>query len=276
MRDPRNYQIAVLATLLVYGRWQLHFDISWAEIGITLSTVLLTQLLADRLFSFSNNFRSPLISGLSLCLLLRADVIWVYVLAGVVTIASKFLIRQHHKHIFNPTAFGIVIALTSGQAWIAAGQWGSVALLAFLVSCLGIVVAQRAARFDVSAAFLVSYGGLLLARLLWLGDPFAIYWHQIENGALILFSFFMISDPKTTPDSRIGRLLFAPLVAGAALFIHFGLYRENGLFWALVLCNLCVPLIDRWLPGPHYQWPAAHRSLQRHSEPRRSYEAVCT
>ena len=36
---------------------------------------------------------------------------------------------------------------------------------------------------------------------------------QLQSGALLLFTFFMISDPKTTPDSRVGRILFGVLVA---------------------------------------------------------------
>ena len=78
--------------------------------------------------------------------------------------------------------------------------------------------------------------------------------HRLENGALVLFSFFMISDPKTTPDSRLGRVLFAALVALGAYTVQFWLFRTNGLLWSLAVCSLAVPLIDRLLPGPRYQW----------------------
>jgi len=42
-----------------------------------------------------------------------------------------------------------------------------------------------------------------------LGEPMTIPFHRLESGSLLLFTFFMISDPKTTPDSRIGRIAFA-------------------------------------------------------------------
>ena len=45
----------------------------------------------------------------------------------------------------------------------------------------------------------------------------------------------MISDPKTTPDSRAGRLLFAALVAAGAWYVQFRLFRTNGLLWSLAL-----------------------------------------
>jgi Na+-translocating ferredoxin:NAD+ oxidoreductase RnfD subunit len=78
--------------------------------------------------------------------------------------------------------------------------------------------------------------------------------HRLESGALLLFSFFMISDPKTTPDSRAGRVLFAALVACGAWYVQFRLFRTNGLLWSLAACSMAVPLIDRLLPGVRYVW----------------------
>ena len=59
----------------------------------------------------------------------------------------------------------------------------------------------------------------------------------------------MISDPKTTPDSRAGRVLFAALVAFGAWYVQFRLFRTNGLLWSLAAWSTVVPLIDRLLPG---------------------------
>jgi len=68
----------------------------------------------------------------------------------------------------------------------------------------------------------------------------------------------MISDPKTTPDSRAGRLVFAALVAAGAWYVQFRLFRTNGLLWSLACSSLLVPLIDRLLPGSRYAWPGRH------------------
>ena len=40
---------------------------------------------------------------------------------------------------------------------------------------------------------------LVFGRSLWLGEPMSIPLHRLQNGALLLFTFFMISDPRTTP-----------------------------------------------------------------------------
>lgn len=116
------------------------------------------------------------------------------------------------------------------------------------------MVVHRALRSDVSYAFVLSYAAILFGRAYWLGDPLAIPLKQLQSGALLLFTFFMISDPKTTPDSRTGRILFAILAAAGTAYVQFLLYRTNGLLWSLALCSLLTPFIDYLLPGTKYQW----------------------
>jgi len=66
----------------------------------------------------------------------------------------------------------------------------------------------------------------------------------------------MISDPRTTPDSRAGRIVFACLVAAGTALVQFVLFRTNGLLWSLAACSLFVPVLDRWLPGRGFEWSA--------------------
>jgi hypothetical protein len=255
-RDPRHYQIAVLLGLLVYGIGWLDFEIGAGRAALILATVLATQYLCSRIWRLpAFDPRSSLISGLSLCLLLRTNDPAVASLTAIVTIVSKFALRLRGKHLFNPTNFGLVfMMLLTGQVWVSPGQWGNVALFAFLMASLGGLVVNRAARSDVTLAFLAIYSGLVVGRSMWLGEPLTIPIHRLESGALALFSFFMISDPKTTPDSRAGRLLFAGLVAMGAAYIQFKLFRTNGLLWSLAGWSLLVPAIDRLLPADRYEW----------------------
>src|SRR5262245_40757856 len=200
--DPRLYQIATLAALLTYGVWWLDLEVRLPIAVAILTSALAAQLLCDYLAGRPRfDPRSALISGLSLCLLLRT---------GAVDVASKFTLRVRGKHVFNPTNFALVaMMLLTGSVWVSPGQWGSGAVFAFLLASAGGVVVNRAARADVTCAFLVCYATLLVGRSLWLGEPLAIPLHRLENGALVLFAFFMISDPKTKPDSRPGRVVLA-------------------------------------------------------------------
>ena len=254
--DPRLYQISILSALLVYGIAALDFEISSSRAAVLLAASLITQYACTRLSRLpAFDPRSALISGLSLCLLLRTNETTLAVATAVVTIGSKFVLRVDGKHIFNPTNFGIVLTMAlTGGVWVSPGQWGNVAFFGFLMACLGGLVVNRAARSDVTYAFVAFYVALLFGRSLWLGEPMAIPIHRLQNGALLLFTFFMISDPKTTPNSRAGRIVFALLVALGAWYVQFRLFRTNGLLWSLALFSMVVPVIDRLLPGPHYAW----------------------
>jgi enediyne biosynthesis protein E5 len=263
--DPRHYQILVLASLLVYGLLRLDLEVRAGQALAMGAAALLTQLGCTRLARHAWHGgapprfdpRSACISALSLCLLLRTDRLWLAVTAAVLAIAGKFFLRVGGKHLWNPTNFGLVVTMTAsrGQVWVSPGQWGSAALFGFLVLCLGGLVVNRAARADVTWAFLAAYGSLLLGRAWWLGQPPAIPLHQVASGAFLIFAFFMISDPKTTPDSRAGRILFAVLVAAGAAWAQFALYRPTGLLLSLACLAPLVPLLDRLLPGATYRWP---------------------
>jgi Na+-transporting NADH:ubiquinone oxidoreductase subunit NqrB len=254
--DPRLYQIASLTGLLIYGILALDFDVRPARVATLLGTVLLTQLICGRFWKLpAYDPKSALISGLSLCLLLRTNELVVAVAAAVVAIASKFVLRWRGKHVFNPTNVALVaMMLLTSSAWVSPGQWGNVAFFGFLMACVGGLVVNRSSRSDVTFAFIAGYLGILLLRATWLGQPWANPLHGLKNGAFLLFSFFMISDPRTTPDSRPGRILFAFLGAAGAAFVQFVLYRTNGPLWSLALFSLAVPLIDRLLPGSRFHW----------------------
>jgi Na+-transporting NADH:ubiquinone oxidoreductase subunit NqrB len=256
MADPRVYQIGTLAALLVYGMGWLEFDVTVLRAFLVLFTVVATQAVCDRFEGRRTaNVKSALISGLSLCLLLRTNRPELAVAAAVLTIAAKFLIRIRGKHVFNPTNGGLVaMLLLSEGVWVSPGQWGSVAFFAFLMACLGTLVVTRASRSDVTFAFIACYSALLFGRSFYLGEPMTIPLHRLQSGALLLFTFFMISDPKTTPDSRTGRVLFAACVAFGAWYVQFRLFRTNGLLWSLAVCSMAVPLIDWLLPGDKYAW----------------------
>jgi len=254
--DPRNYQISVLSSLILLGLFHYSFHLPWWHVVGCIGATLTTQAFADRMIKRPFDPRSPLISALSLTLLLRTGSITLSIAAGVIAVASKYLIRFQGKHIFNPANFGLVImSFLYGAAWISPGQWGQATLFALLLLALGGVVTGKAKRWDVSLALLAFYASFVFGRALWLGDPLAIPVHQMQSGALLIFAFFMISDPKTTPNSRLGRVLFAGIVAAVGFTIQFAFFNAAGIILALILCAPLVPLMDRIFPAGLYHWP---------------------
>ncbi|MGH7732075.1 MAG: DUF2330 domain-containing protein, partial [Candidatus Eiseniibacteriota bacterium] len=253
--DPRWYQIAMLSALLGYGVFGLDFDLGGAHIAGVIGVALGTQFLCTKLWRLPTyDPLSALISGIGLCTLLRTNGIAPALFAAALAIGSKFVLRWRGKHLYNPTNLALVVMLIAGAGWISPGQYGHIAFVALLMVCLGLTVVCKAARSDVTLAFLGVYAAILFGRSLWLGEPMTIPIHRLQSGLLLQFAFNMISDPRTTPDSRRARLLFGALVAVGAGIVQFVMFRTNGTVWSLAVCTLLVPLLDRWLPGPRHQW----------------------
>jgi hypothetical protein len=101
---------------------------------------------------------------------------------------------------------------------------------------------------------------LFAAPLLWFGQPWALYLHQLTSGALVLFTFFMISDPMTTPNRAATRDAYAVIVAVGAFVWQFLLFKPHGLIWALFLATPIVPLFDRIWLGAKHEWRPGPRS----------------
>jgi Na+-translocating ferredoxin:NAD+ oxidoreductase RnfD subunit len=253
--DARHWQIAALGTLVLYSFIYLDFGAKPLLSFVALASVLLTQWICAKLWRRPFEWRSGLITGLSLSLLLRTGDIWIMALAAVLAIASKFVIQHRGKHLFNPAAFGIVfVLLATHGAWVSPGQWGASIWVAALVFLLGGAVLTHAPRLDTAAAFLAAHFALLLARASWLGDPFTIPLHQMMTGSLLVFAFFMITDPRTTPNSRLGRILFAVIVAGLSHWLAFFAQVRPALYFSLLAVSLLVPVLDWILPQRRFEW----------------------
>jgi len=255
-RDARHYQIVALTTLVIFNFGWIDFGARPLNSALALIGALVTQIVCSRATRIPLDLRSPLITGLSLSLLLRADEPWIHLIAGVIAIGSKFVLRLDGKHIWNPAGFAIVVLLFTAKShvWISPGSWGSNVWFAALLVFFAILVLGAARRSDIAIFFLGTHAALLLARALWLDDPLAIPIHQLQSGSLLIFTFFMISDPRTSPDSRLGRFVFAASVALAAHYMAFFMQMRPALYIALIALAPFVILIDRFLPAQRFAW----------------------
>jgi enediyne biosynthesis protein E5 len=255
-RDPRVYQILFLAGLLGAGALARDFTLRSEQMALTFAAGLATQFACVRIVGLQRiGVLSALITCLGLSILVRADSLWAHPLVAALAIASKFVIRAGGKHLFNPGNLGVIVGLTLVPgAWISPGQWGSDIASAAWVVALGALVANRARRLDTSWTFLACYLGLAAVRIVWLGYDWTVFVHQLQSGALLLFAFFMISDPMTTPDHRGARVAHAAIVAAAAFTWQFALFRPNGLVWALFLATPLVALLDRVFRAERFKW----------------------
>lgn len=282
-QDPRNYQILFLLLFLVLGigtrDWTLRPDL----ILVVMVTCLLTQWVAVSVFpnprekllnlltinqnSCEENdssrdsleklssLKSALITALGLTLLLRADHYSTMVLAGSLAILSKFLFRVDCKHFFNPANFGIIAALVlTPDAWVSPGQWGDDGWYALLFAGTGGMVLKRVGRWDTTVAFLGAYAFLEAIRNLWLGWTWDVYCHRLMSGSLLLFALFMITDPRSIPNARISRLLWAACIAVVTFILRNQFFISTAVFWALFALAPLSILLDYIWSAPRFSW----------------------
>ncbi|MBW4582322.1 MAG: RnfABCDGE type electron transport complex subunit D [Tildeniella nuda ZEHNDER 1965/U140] len=278
--DARTYQILFLALFLVVGLGTRDWTLQPGMIVVAIATCVTTQWmmvavsgqrsarsqkpegdstlypLAFSLYpSFLSSLPSALVTSLGLSILVRADHYSTIVLACVAAIVSKFLIRVNGKHVFNPGNFGIVTALTlTPDAWVSPGQWGEEGWYALMfLSCGGLVVG-RVGRWDTTIAFLGSYAVLEAIRNVLLGWTWDVWAHRLMSGSLLMFSLFMITDPRTIPNARFGRVLWAVAIALLTFFLRNYLFLSTAVFWALFALAPLSILIDAVFPGDRFVW----------------------
>jgi Na+-transporting NADH:ubiquinone oxidoreductase subunit NqrB len=269
--DARLYQIAFLAVLLTTGVLLRDFSLRPEQMALTFAAGIATQALCIRVLGLRRvGYLCAAITCFGLSILLRADTLWVHPLAASIAIGSKFLLRFHGKHLYNPANLGVMtsILLLPG-AWISPGQWGTDLAMAGWFVVLGALVTERARRWDISWMFLACFLGSIALRVLWLGQNPAVFVHQLGNGALLLFAFFMISDPMTIPNRRSMRIVYAVCVALAAFCWQYVLFKPNALVWALFLSTPLVPLLDWLAPGERFAWRGHARSTSADASPPR-------
>jgi enediyne biosynthesis protein E5 len=263
--DPRHWQIIALAGLFLFSYSTSSFGAEPSALLFAFSGAMLAQglgtailnLRAGRPLLHGFEGKSALITTLGVTILLRGAAPWIWFAAAFTGIALKFLVRIKGKHVFNPGCIGIVamMLLLGRDAWVSPGQWGQMPLIAGYALALAALTLSSAKRLDIALGFLGTFAAILFARAAWLGDPMAIPLHQLSSGSLLIFAFFMITDPRSTPDSRAGRILFAMAVAGLAAWFIIGPNQRGAPLMALAALGLLTPLLDRALPARRFEWP---------------------
>lgn len=255
-KDARDFQILFLSTFLMLGIFNRDWTVRPELMIAILFSTIATQLLADRIFSSENpSIRSALITAISLCALLRAGSITTMVIAGAVSILSKFLFRYRGKHYFNPSNFGIILVLLlTSDAWVSPGQWGNEVWFVLLFFATGGMVVQKVGRWETTGTFLGGYALLEFIRNQWLGWTPDVFVHKMMSGSLLLFSFFMITDPRAIPDRRIARIIWSLCVAILTYILRNHYFLSTAPFWALFASSPLTILFDRIFPAKRFEW----------------------
>lgn len=256
-RDARHFQIAYLGIFLLYGIFALGWEAQIAAYSVIISVALVTQAIAISLTTKNyTSLKSALITALGLCLLCKANSLFTLGFAASVAIASKFTLRYKGKHLFNPANFGIILAiLLTGDAWVSPGQWGNEVILLFMMGAAALIVLLKVGRIDTSLAFLISFGGcLFIQNVVYKGWPLDHWLHSLSSGTLLLFAFFMITDPVTTPNAPKARWIWGMLVGLVAFILTSWFYLHTAPIWALIIISPLTVFFDRKFQHTRFHW----------------------
>ena len=284
IRDPRLHVAAVIITIHVLGQVTLNFRVSIPQILAAILTCAVLEVLLT--FRSSKAFvwpASAMLTGSGVALILRLtgqapndhwtfDGWYVFATVAGLSLLSKYVIRYRGNHIFNPSNIGLVVAfLVLGMTRVEPLDfwWGPLDLglvAAYAVILIGgTLITRRLKLLALAATFwlalaaglgvLAASGHCMTAN--WAFAPVcgADYWRVIVTSPeVLIFLFFMITDPKTVPLGQVGRVMFGLLVAVACVLLMAPQtdewWTKVGLLSGLVLVCAVRPLLDRAVPEP--------------------------
>ena len=230
LSDPRLKVISLQALFVLLGVTFWGFNRSLEQIGFILLVCVLLDIVLhyilrkrEILFPFS-----ALVTGMSLCILTNfAHGLWFAAIPAFFAISSKYLFTVNGRHVYNPSLFGVVAALVFANGMITpspAYQWGGSGITAFFIVTAAIMLfAFKIKRTPLIISFLVFYTIQLTFRA-WLTrhhiPPETIFMGVFSSPPFYLFVFFMITDPKTSPNSTKGQILMSLFIVVVDLILH--------------------------------------------------------
>ena len=239
LSDPRLHLAAVITSLQVLGQVEFSFRVSIAQILIALLTCAVLEVgIAFRRQHMIMWPASAMLTGNGVAFILRVPGTthgdwwstrgwWIFAGTAAVSLLSKYLIVWRGGHIFNPSNIGLVLCfLILGRTraepldfWWGPMSWW-LALATAIIVAGGLVILSRLRLLVVAVGFWVAFAagiGILAAS----GHAMSARWHLgpitgihfwsvlVTSPEILVFLFFMITDPKTAPTTRRARLAYA-------------------------------------------------------------------
>ena len=243
LKDARLHLAAVIISLQVLGQVAFDFDLSIAQILISIGVCAILELAIvfrqQRIIMWP---ASALLTGNGVAFVLRVPGTehgdwwslrgwWIFAGTAAVALLSKYVLRLRGAHIFNPSNIGLVLCfliLGSGRAeplnfwWGPMDAWMAVALAIIVLGGLAILARLKLVMIAAGfwLAFAASTGVLALT-----GHAMTARWHLgeitgftfwrilVTSPEILVFLFFMITDPKTSPKTTRPRIVYSVSIA---------------------------------------------------------------
>jgi hypothetical protein len=239
----------VIISIHVLGQVALGFQVSVVQILVAILTCAVIEVVLTARESGTIVWpASAMLTGSGVALIFRVIGTrngdygswrgwYLFAIVAGLSLLTKYVIRYRGSHVFNPSNVGLVAAfvlLGSTRVepldfwWHPLDGWMVVAYLIILVG--GLLITARLHLLGMSVAFwltlavglgvLAASGHCMTAR--WSFAPVCgshFWWVIVTSPEILVFLFFMITDPKTVPAGRVGRIVFAVAVGVASTLL---------------------------------------------------------
>lgn len=231
IQDPRWMVLACLGGYVILGFTLLGFNRTPFQAAVTTLCCMGMDFVLHKVFKGKWLFPlSALITSCSLSILLNySHDYWVLLAPVFFAIATKYVFTFNGRHAYNPAQVAVTLSLLFCGSVITAApayQWYGLESISILVVFLGLMfVLPQVNRLPLVLTFLVAYTLQTLLRA-WIMQhhlPFqTLFLGSITSPAFFLFTFFMITDPATSPSSTREQIKTGIILAVLDLIFHIG------------------------------------------------------
>lgn len=230
-----------ITLILLIG--QLTFGIldNYINVVVAIVTSITAEIVLARLIlGTRKNLASAYITGISVGILVRTNMVWPYVVASLISILSKYVIRYKGRHLWNPSNLGVSWLLLMAPLSVAGLgiQWGNNLWPMLVIWLLGFGIVYRAKKLHVTLTYIASFVILAYVRSLISHDPFLAELAPLTGPMYQLFIFFMITDPGVAVSTKRAQVIVVILVA----IVEFVLRLENVIYAPFYALSLIGPI----------------------------------
>jgi hypothetical protein len=217
-----------------------------------LATLAMEMVLARFTYGKWPHLASAYISGISVGILIKSPDVWPFILCGLISITSKYVLRVGGRHLWNPTNFGVTMMLFLAPASVASlsVQSGNEIWPVLVIWALGGVILYSLGKLHIPLVFVSVFVPLAFLRSYLTGRPWQAELAPVTWPMFQLYIFFMITDPKTVTKAVWSQCLVAVLIAVAETVLRL-CEDVHALYHALFIVGPIANLVEIWWTARH-------------------------
>lgn len=230
-KDPRIPFASLLAIYAILGFTLLGFNRQWWQMALIVGSGCALEVIFSWVFTKRKIVPlSAFISCTSLGILLNySHHSWVLFFPVFLTIGSKYLLTFQGRHVFNPSMFGVAVSLLLSHELITAApayQWAGASLTMSIFIAAGALTLfmSRVGKTPLVLSFLFFYAVQTAIRAFIMRHHLpwqTLFLGTLESPPFFLFTFYMITDPATSPKTTRGQIILALALTIIDGVLHF-------------------------------------------------------